>query len=136
MFCNVSWSTKSELEGNYDVKEQIKIWILNSITGAGVAVGFQKLTYKIRTFQAQPEITCSYKKVCNTVIVQVITIQIWTIWIIQIKISKSGLKLCSYHNQDRKVPGKHGGTKYPVFFGYHEVSKLHLQILWQFSFFT
>ena len=45
------------------------------IWGRG-STSFQKLTYKIRTFQAQPKITGSYKKVCNTVIVRVVIVQI------------------------------------------------------------
>ena len=51
---------------------------------------------------------------CNTVIVKVVIIQIWPIWIIQIKRFKTGKQLCSYHNEDRKVPGKHGGIKSSV----------------------
>ena len=69
---------------------------------------------------------------CNTVIVKVIIIQTWTIWIIQIKRSKTGWQLCSYNNQDRTVPSKHGGIKSPVFIGHHKVPKFHLQVLWQF----
>ena len=42
----------------YNLKEQIDIWILNIISGAGVALGFQKLTFKIRTFQAQSKNYC------------------------------------------------------------------------------
>ena len=62
MLYNISWSTKFELEKTLSFKEQIKIWILNTISGAGVALGFQKLTHKIRTFQAQAKITGSYKR--------------------------------------------------------------------------
>ena len=84
MFYNISWSTKFEWKKHH-LKQQIEIWILNTISGAGVALGFQKLTYRIRTFQAQAKITGSYKKLCNAVIAKVVIIQIWTIWIIQIK---------------------------------------------------
>ena len=67
---------------------------------------------------------------------KVVIIQISTNWIIQIKKSETGYHLRSYHNQDRKVPVKHGDTKPSVSIGHHEVSKLRLQVLWQFSFFT
>ena len=40
------------------------MWILNTISGTGVPLGFPKLTYKIRTFQAQIKITGSYKRMC------------------------------------------------------------------------
>ena len=66
---------------------------------------------------------------------KVVIIQISTNWIIQIKKSETGYHLRSYHNQDRKVPVKHGDTKPSVSIGHHEVSKLRLQVLWQFSFF-
>ena len=96
----------------------------------------QKLFFKTRTFQVYPKLTGSYKMLCNTVIVKVVIIQIWTIWTIQIKRSNTAYQLRSYHIQDRSVPDKHGGIKSPVFIGHHEVSKFHLQVLWQFSFFT
>ena len=73
---------------------------------------------------------------CNIAVVQVVIIQIWPISTIQVKRPKTGWKLCSYHNEDRKVPGKHGGIKSSVFIGYDEELKLHLQVLWKFSFFT
>ena len=44
--------------------------------------------------------------------------------------------MCSYYNQNRKVPVKHGDTKSAVSIGHHEVSKLRMQVLWQFPFFT
>ena len=50
--------------------------MLNNISGAGAALGFKKLTYRIRTFQAQAKITGSYKKLCNAVIAKVVIIQI------------------------------------------------------------
>ena len=71
----MSCSTKFELEKNH-LKEQIEIWILNAISGAWVALGFQKLTYRIKAFQTQPKITGSYKKECSAVIVKVVIIQI------------------------------------------------------------
>ena len=73
------------------------------------STSFAKIDPYKRTYEAQPKIAGFYKKACNLVIAEVV--------IIQIKGSKNGQPLCSYHNQDRKVRSKHGGIKSPVFIG-------------------
>ena len=62
MFYNISWSTKFELERrlSFERADQIKMNFKNYFRG--LALGLQKLTYGIRTFQAQSKITGSYKK--------------------------------------------------------------------------
>ena len=37
--------------------------------------------------------------------------------------------MCSYHNKDRKLPGKHGSIKSSVFIGYHEEWKFYDNLL-------
>lgn len=48
--------------GSYNLKEHVEIWIWSNISGLGVALVFQKLTYKIGTSQAQTKPAGSYKR--------------------------------------------------------------------------
>ena len=55
-FYNISWSTKFELERTLSFKEQIERWILNTISGAGVALALPKLTHKKEHFRLGQEL--------------------------------------------------------------------------------
>ena len=61
---------------HYHLKEQIERWILNTISGAGVALALPKLTHKKEHFRLSQKLLALIKKVCNTVIVEVVIIQI------------------------------------------------------------
>ena len=117
VFHNISWSTKFELKRTLSFKRADQKMNFTHYSWAGVALALPKLTHKKEHFRLSQKLLALIKKACNTVIVEVVIIQSWTIWIIQIKGCKSGWQLCSYHNQDRKAPSKHGDIKSPVFIG-------------------
>ena len=73
LFYNISWSTKFQLERTLSFKR-----------------ADPKLTHKEEHFRLSQKLLALIKKTCNTVILEVVIIQIWNIWIIQIKGSKSG----------------------------------------------
>ena len=90
VFYNISWSTKFELERTLLFKRADRKMNFKHYFRDRVALALPKLTHKKEHFRLSQELLALLKKVCNTVIVEVVIIHIWTVWIIQIKGSKTG----------------------------------------------